>query len=89
MGLLTLLPSLPLLPMKGVVKLTEIIADEAERELHDPARIRRELEDAQARRASGEITDEELARIEDEATAQMLVPGEPQPAGRPADDDGS
>ncbi|MBO0706654.1 MAG: gas vesicle protein GvpG [Candidatus Dormibacteraeota bacterium] len=87
MGLLTLLPRLPFLPLTGTLKLGEIIAEEADRQLHDPARIRRELEDAQQRHAAGEITDEELAQIEDQVT-QLLVPGAPAKAG-PADDDGS
>ena len=87
MDVLTLLLRLPFLPLTGVVRLGEIIAEETDRQLHDPARIRRELEDAQRRRAAGEITDEELARTEDEAT-QRLVPGTPPAADR-ADDDGS
>ena len=86
MELLTLL-RLPFLPLQGVIKLTEIIADEADQELHDPARIRRELEDAQRRWEAGEITDEERARIESRAT-ELLVPGLASAAG-PADDDGS
>ncbi|MGH3170767.1 MAG: gas vesicle protein GvpG [Trebonia sp.] len=86
MDLLTLLFRLPFLPVKGVIKLTELISDEADRELHDPARIRRELEDAQRRYDAGEISDEELARIEDNAT-ELLV-GE-MSAGNLADDDRS
>lgn len=88
MNLLTLPLRLPFLPVTGVVRLAEIIGDEAEREFHDPARIRRELEEAQRLRDAGEITDEELARIEEEATARLFVPGVPPAAGR-ADDDGS
>lgn len=74
MGLLTLPLRLPFLPVKGVIKLTELISDEAERQLHDPARIRRELEDAQRRHDAGGISDEELARVEDNAT-KLLVGG--------------
>jgi hypothetical protein len=87
MDLLTLLFRLPFLPLQSVIKLAEVIGDEADRQLHDPARIRRELEDAQRRWEAGEITDEERARIEDRAT-ELLVPGMPSAAG-PADDDGS
>lgn len=65
---------LPFLPVTGVVRLAEIIADEAERELHDPARIRRELEEAQRLRDAGEITDDDLRLIEENAT-QLLLPG--------------
>ena len=75
MEMLTLLLRLPFLPLKGVVRLTEVLADEADQELLDPARIRRELEDAQRKLEAGEITDEELASIEDHA-AELLVPGQ-------------
>lgn len=81
MDLLTLIFRLPFLPLSGVVRLTEIIAEEAEREYHDPARVRHELEDAQRRRDAGEITDEEMARIEEEAAARMLTPAVPPAAG--------
>lgn len=84
MGLLTILPRLPFLPLTGTIRLAEIIADEADRQLHDPARIRRELEDAQRRHDAGEITDEELAQVENRAT-ELLVPGLSEI--RPADDD--
>jgi gas vesicle protein GvpG len=87
MDLLTLPLRLPFLPLTGVIKLAEIIGDEAERQLYDPARIRRELEEAQQRHDAGEITDEELAQIESRAT-ELLVPGLPSAAG-PADDEGS
>jgi Gas vesicle protein G len=74
MQLLTLPLRLPLLPVTGVVRLAELIGDEAERELHDPARVRRELEDAQRRRDAGEISDEELARFEEQATSVLVSP---------------
>jgi hypothetical protein len=87
MGPLTLLLRLPLLPVQGVIRLGELIGDEADRQLHDPARIRRVLEDAQRQRAAGEITDEELASIEEQATSLLIPAG--LPAGNAADDDRS
>jgi Gas vesicle protein G len=74
MHVLTLPLRLPLLPVTGVLRLGQVIADEAERQLHDPARIRRELEDAQRRRDAGEISDEELARFEEQATSLLVSP---------------
>ena len=50
MGLLTLPLRLPFLPVQGVIKLGELIQEETERQLYDPARIRRELEEAQRQR---------------------------------------
>lgn len=81
MHLLTLPLRLPLLPVTGVVRLAELIADEAERQLHDPARVRRELEDAQRRRDAGEISDEELARFEEQAMSVLVSPQTTAPAG--------
>lgn len=86
MDLLTLPFRLPFLPLTGTIRLAEIIADEADRQLHDPARIRQELEDAQRRHDAGEITDTELAQIENRAT-ELLVPGLAE--ARSEDDDGS
>ena len=53
MSLLTFPFKLPLLPVHAVVRLAEIIQDEAERTLADPATIRRELEEIDLARASG------------------------------------
>ena len=82
MELLTLLFRLPFLPVQGVIRLGELIGEQAESEYRDPARIRRELEKAQRQRDAGEITDEELARIEDELTSIMVAPSVPPSEGQ-------
>lgn len=64
MGLLTFPAQLPLLPLRGVVRLAQVIGDQAGQEQRDPVRIRRALEDAQRRHAAGEITDEELSQLQ-------------------------
>lgn len=74
MGLLSLPLRLPFLPVQGVIRLAELIGEEAERQLNDPARIRRELEEAERQRAAGEITDEELALIQQEVTSRLVGP---------------
>lgn len=71
MGLLTLPFGLPLLPVRGVVRLAQLIQDEAERQLADPATARRELELIEQRRAAGEISDEEAAQLQREAVARF------------------
>ena len=43
MGLITGLVTLPLAPVRGVAWIAEKLAEEAERELYDEARITREL----------------------------------------------
>lgn len=87
MDLLTLLFRLPYMPLKGFLKLGQLIADEAEREYHDPARVRRELEEAQQQEARGEISAEDMAQVEAQATA-ALIAGTP-PARKSPEDDGS
>ena len=74
MEVLTLLFRLPFLPVQGVIRLAELIEEEADRQYRDPARIRRELEEAQRQRDAGEITDDELAQIEDELTSILVAP---------------
>jgi hypothetical protein len=74
MGLLTLPFRLPLLPVQSVVWLAEVIRDQAEQELHDPAAVRRQLEEAEEARASGEISDRDLAQVEGEAARRLLHP---------------
>ena len=72
----TLLFRLPLMPLRRVVQLGEVLHDHAERELRDPASVRRQLEQAESARAAGEISDEELAR----AQAQAIDRLRPSPA---------
>lgn len=86
MDLLTLVPRLPLLPVQGLIRLAELIQEEAERELYDPARIRRELEDAQWRRDAGEISDDELAEIEDQLTSTLVTGSLPSPRDQGTND---
>jgi Gas vesicle protein G len=84
---LTLLVRLPLLPVQGLVRLGEIVQDEVERELHDPVRVRRELEDVERARVRGEASDEDVERAEGEAVGRLVGPASPRQAG--LDDDGS
>ena len=88
MGLLTLPLRLPLLPVEGVIKLGEVLQEESERQLRDPARIRRELDQAQERYDAGEITAEEFAQIQDEL-AGTLITGLAAPSMTGADDERS
>lgn len=85
MNLLTLPFRLPLMPLQGVIKLGEILQEQAERELHDPASVRRQLEEAEQARASGEASDEQVAQAEHQAVGRLLSsPSMPQlgPPGR-------
>lgn len=60
----------PLLPLKGVLRLGQLIEDEAQRQMADPARVRRELEETERLRASGEISEDEAAEMQDKAVSR-------------------
>ena len=87
MNPLTLPFALPLRPLQAVIALAEAIGEQAERELRDPARIRRELEEAQRRAAAGEISDEEVSTIENAAMSRLIPTARPGPGGAGSDDD--
>jgi hypothetical protein len=70
MGLLTLPFRLPLLPVRGVVRLAQLIQEEAERELADPATAQRELEQIEQALVSGEISEQEAAQLQNEVAAR-------------------
>lgn len=74
---LTLLFRLPFVPIQGVIAIGEIIGEQAEQELHDPANVRRQLEEAEEAWVSGEISDQDLAQIEREATGRLLHRSDP------------
>jgi hypothetical protein len=67
MGLLTL----PLAPVRGTIWIAERLLEEAERELNDPAAIERQLAEAERAHERGELTEEELADVEDELLRRL------------------
>ncbi|MEU6079391.1 c-type cytochrome biogenesis protein CcmI [Streptomyces sp. NPDC047108] len=73
MGLLTGLLTLPLAPVRGVVWISERIRDEALRQTTDPAVIRERLEEVSDARASGDISEEEASRQEQELVRRLLA----------------
>jgi Gas vesicle protein G len=82
--MLTLLLRLPFLPLQGVIKLGELIGEQADRELHDPAAVRRRLEEAEEERGSGEVSEQDVAQAEREAVGRLgggQVPAGTRPGG--------
>jgi Gas vesicle protein G len=71
MGLLTLPFRLPFLPMQAIVRLAEVIQEEAERTYYDPATIRRELAEIERARAAGEISERDAAQLQNEVVARL------------------
>lgn len=74
----TLLFRLPIMALRGVVQLGEVLHDHAEQQLHDPASVRRQLEQAEQAHAAGQISAEDLARVQAQAVDRLL----PAPANR-------
>ena len=66
MGLIGGLLTLPLAPARGLAWVFEQVVDEAQTQLHDPARIRAELADAEAALERGEIDEETYEELERE-----------------------
>lgn len=77
MNLLTLPFGLPLLPVKGLIKLAEIIRDEAEQEYYNPAAVRHELEEAEWEATTGQMSEDEVSRQEEEAVSRLIQPEAP------------
>jgi len=71
MGLITGLLTLPLAPVRGVMWVGEQLQQEAERELDQPARVRRELAALQAAFERGELDEDEFERREDELLDEL------------------
>jgi hypothetical protein len=78
MNPLTLLFKLPLLPLQGFVRLGEILQDEAERQQSDPALVRRQLEEAEQAQASGEMSEDDVKRLQGQAIGRVVsAPADP------------
>jgi hypothetical protein len=73
MGLLTGLLTLPLAPVRSVAWLAERILDQAEKEMYDPAAVRRQLTVVEAEREAGRLSQEEAAALEDELVGRMMA----------------
>jgi Gas vesicle protein G len=67
----TLLFRAPLMPIRGVIQLGETLQKQAEQELHSPASVRRQLEQAERAHAAEEISDEDLARVQAQAVDRL------------------
>ncbi|MFX0577673.1 gas vesicle protein GvpG [Nocardia nepalensis] len=71
MGLLSSILTLPLAPVRGVIWVSELIQDQVERQLHDPAALRSELEEIDRAAATGELSAEEVEQAQQAALNRM------------------
>lgn len=72
MGLLTRLALLPVAPVEGLLWLGRTLQEIAEGELDDPAALRARLAAAEEAHGAGEISDAELAAVEDAVLARLV-----------------
>jgi hypothetical protein len=80
MDLVTLPFRLPFLPIQGLVRVAELIQDEAEAEYRNPAAVRRQLEEAEEANAQGEISPEAMYQAQVEAIERVAEPAR-EPGG--------
>ncbi|ADG90074.1 hypothetical protein TBS_15430 [Thermobispora bispora] len=62
---------LPLAPVRLVIRMGQLIQEQAEHELRDPAAVRRRLEAIEEARSAGEISAEEEEQAIDEVLRLM------------------
>ncbi|SEG72877.1 Gas vesicle protein G [Thermomonospora echinospora] len=72
MNLLSPLWKFPFLPVQGLVKIAELLQEEADRRTRQPAALRQRLEELQEARASGLISEEEEARATEELFGEVF-----------------
>jgi hypothetical protein len=63
---------LPLLPLRGLLAVASLLQEEAERELLDPSRVRRRLEEVEAAEAANVIPDEVATQAKQEALSHLV-----------------
>jgi len=73
MGLITGLLTLPVAPLRGVVAVAEQIRQRAEDDYYNPATIRAEMDEVDALRAAGELTEEEAMAWEDQLIERLMI----------------
>ncbi len=78
MGLLSGTLLLPLAPVRGLVRLAEVIQRQVEQEMHSPARTRRQLEELAKARERGEISANEEKQAQQEILTERVKPASPQ-----------
>jgi hypothetical protein len=76
MGLLTGLLTLPLAPVRGVVWLAEQIETEVDREMNDPAVLRRKIDESERAFERGEIDEAERDAQQEELLNRLMGRGD-------------
>jgi len=77
-GLFSGIVLLPLAPVRGVIRLAEVIQEQVERELRNPAHTRRKLEELEEARDRGDISAEEERQQQKEILKDRIKPTNPE-----------
>jgi len=72
MDLVTLTVGLPFAPLKGLLALARVLEEEAERELHSPSRVRRELEEIESQQSEQVLSDEDAEARKEQALTRIV-----------------
>ncbi|MEU0517932.1 gas vesicle protein GvpG [Streptosporangium sp. NPDC006007] len=68
----------PLAPVKGLIRLAEIIQEQVDLETRSPMAVRRRLEEVEEARLTGEISEEDAALEVERILGQVIAqPGPP------------
>ncbi|MEU6184377.1 gas vesicle protein GvpG [Nocardia sp. NPDC047038] len=70
-GVLTSILTLPVAPVRGVIWLGELIQDQVDQKMRDPAVMRRELEEIDAAAAAGQLSEEERKQAQQAVLDRM------------------
>jgi hypothetical protein len=73
MGIFKELVLLPVAPLRGTVKVAELLAEEADRRLYDEDNIKRELIQLEIDAEEGRVGGAERANMEDELMERLAV----------------
>jgi cytochrome c-type biogenesis protein CcmI len=72
MGLITGILGLPLAPLRGTIAIAELLKEQAEAEMLNPANIRAQLEEIDRQREAGLLDEDEAEAWEDELVARLM-----------------
>lgn len=73
MDIVTFLLTLPVAPVRGVVAVANVLLREAERELYDPSRAQREIEEIEQAARSGQISESEKDRLVQQVLDRLVT----------------
>lgn len=72
MNVFSMILGLPLAPVRGVLAIGRVLQQEAEQQLYDPSRVRREIEEIESAQAAGDLSAEDAERKEEEVLGRVV-----------------